>query len=118
AEHDFLTGLPNRMLLNDRIGQAIAVAQRHRSKVAVMFMDLDNFKHINDSLGHHTGDKLLQSVAQRLVACVRGEDTVSRQGGDEFVALLSEVRQPEDAAVIARKMLQTLAAPHSIDQHE
>ena len=118
AEHDFLTGLPNRMLLNDRIGQAIAVAQRHRNKVAVMFMDLDNFKHINDSLGHQAGDQLLQSVARRLVACVRGEDTVSRQGGDEFVALLSEVHQPEDAAVIARKMLQTVARTHAIDQHE
>ncbi len=118
AEHDFLTGLPNRMLLNDRIGQAIAVAQRHRNKVAVMFMDLDNFKHINDSLGHQAGDRLLQSVAQRLVACVRGEDTVSRQGGDEFVALLSEVHQPEDAAVIARKMLQTVAQTHSVGQHE
>jgi diguanylate cyclase (GGDEF)-like protein len=118
AEHDFLTGLPNRMLLNDRIGRAIAAAQRHRNKVAVMFMDLDNFKHINDSLGHQAGDKLLQSVAQRLVACVRGEDTVSRQGGDEFVALLSEVHQPEDAAVIARKMLQTVAQTHSIGQHD
>ena len=118
AEHDFLTGLPNRMLLNDRIGQAIAAAQRYGDKVAVMFMDLDNFKHINDSLGHQTGDKLLQSVAQRLVACVRGEDTVSRQGGDEFVALLSEVRQPEDAAVIAQKMLQAVAETHSLDQHD
>jgi diguanylate cyclase (GGDEF)-like protein len=118
AEHDFLTGLPNRMLLNDRIGRAIAAAQRHRNKVAVMFMDLDNFKHINDSLGHQAGDKLLQSVAQRLVACVRGEDTVSRQGGDEFVALLSEVHQSEDAAVIARKMLQTVAQTHSIGQHD
>ena len=118
AEHDFLTGLPNRMLLNDRIGQAMAVARRHRNKVAVMFMDLDNFKHINDSLGHQAGDKLLQSVAKRLAACVRGEDTVSRQGGDEFVALLSEVHQPEDAAVIAQKMLQTVARTHAIDQHE
>jgi len=118
AEHDFLTGLPNRMLLNDRIGQAIAVARRHQNKVAVMFLDLDNFKHINDSLGHQAGDQLLQSVAKRLVACVRGEDTVSRQGGDEFVALLSEVHQPEDAAVIAQKMLQTVARTHAIDQHE
>jgi diguanylate cyclase (GGDEF)-like protein len=118
AEHDFLTGLPNRMLLNDRISQAIAVAQRHRNKVAVMFMDLDNFKHINDSLGHQAGDRLLQSVAKRLVMCVRGADTVSRQGGDEFVALLSEVRQPEDAAVIARKMLQAVAETHPIDQHD
>ena len=74
-----------------------------------MFMDLDGFKHINDSLGHPIGDKLLQSVAQRLVACVRGEDTVSRQGGDEFVVLLSEVHQPEDAAVVGEKMLETVA---------
>ena len=118
AEHDFLTGLPNRMLLNDRIGQAIAVAQRHQNKVAVLFMDLDGFKHINDSLGHPIGDKLLQSVAKRLVACVRGSDTVSRQGGDEFVALLSEVHQPEDAAIAAGKMLQAVAEVHSIDEHE
>jgi len=118
AEHDFLTGLPNRMLLNDRIGQAIAVAQRHQTEVAVLFLDLDGFKHINDSLGHPIGDKLLQSVAKRLVACVRGADTVSRQGGDEFVALLSEVHRPEDAAVLARKMLDAVAQAHPIDRHD
>ena len=118
AEHDFLTGLPNRMLLNDRIGQAIAVAQRHQNKVAVLFLDLDGFKQINDSLGHPIGDKLLQSVANRLVACVRGSDTVSRQGGDEFVALLSEVRQPQDAAITAGKMLRAVAEAHSIGRHE
>ena len=118
AQHDFLTGLPNRMLLNDRVNQAIALAPRHRKKVAVLFLDLDGFKHINDSLGHPIGDKLLQSIAKRLVDCVRGSDTVSRQGGDEFVVLLSEVEQSEDAAITARRMLQAVAEPHSIDQHD
>ena len=118
AEHDFLTGLPNRMLLNDRISQAIALAARHKKSVAVLFLDLDGFKHINDSLGHPLGDKLLQSVANRLGDCVRGSDTVSRQGGDEFVVLLSEVEESEDAAITARRMLQAVALPHSIEQHD
>ena len=118
AQHDFLTGLPNRMLLNDRVSQAIALAPRHTKQVAVLFLDLDGFKHINDSLGHPIGDKLLQSIAKRLVDCVRGSDTVSRQGGDEFVVLLSEVEQPEDAAITARRMLQAVAEAHSIDQHD
>ena len=118
AEHDFLTGLPNRMLLNDRLGQAIAAAPRHMNKVAVLFLDVDGFKHINDSLGHPIGDKLLQSIAKRLVDCVRGSDTVSRQGGDEFVVLLSEVRYIEDAAITTRRMLKAVAAAHSIDQHD
>ncbi|MEJ0011682.1 MAG: EAL domain-containing protein [Bauldia sp.] len=118
AQHDFLTGLPNRMLLNDRVGQSIAFAARHRNKVAVLFLDLDGFKHINDSLGHPIGDKLLQSVAKRLVECVRGSDTVSRQGGDEFVVLLSEVQQLEDAAITARRMLAAVAEAHRIGVHD
>ena len=118
AQHDFLTGLPNRMLFNDRVGQAIGLAQRHMKKVGVLFLDLDGFKHINDSLGHPIGDKLLQSIAKRLVDCVRGSDTVSRQGGDEFVVLLSEMEQPEDAALSARRMLQAVAEAHPIDQHD
>jgi diguanylate cyclase (GGDEF)-like protein/PAS domain S-box-containing protein len=118
AEHDFLTGLPNRMLLNDRIGQAIALAPRHKKHVAVLFLDLDGFKHINDSLGHPIGDKLLQSIAKRLTECVRASDTVSRQGGDEFVVLLSEIELSEDAAVTARRMLHAVAQLHSIDQHD
>jgi diguanylate cyclase (GGDEF)-like protein/PAS domain S-box-containing protein len=118
AQHDFLTGLPNRALLNDRLAQAISLAQRHAKEVAVLFLDLDGFKHINDSLGHPIGDKLLQSVTKRLVGCVRGSDTISRQGGDEFVVLLSEVQHSEDAAVTARRMLRAVAQPHSIDQHE
>ena len=118
ARHDFLTGLPNRMLLNDRVGQAIGAAPRHRQKVAVLYLDLDGFKHINDSLGHATGDKLLQSVAMRLVGCVRGADTVSRQGGDEFVVLLSEVKHAEDAAIPARRILASVAGAHAIDGHD
>jgi diguanylate cyclase (GGDEF)-like protein len=118
AQHDFLTGLPNRMLLNDRVNQAIARAPRHQKKVAVLFLDLDGFKHINDSLGHPTGDKLLQSIGERLVECVRASDTVSRQGGDEFVVLLSEMEQSEDAAITARRMLHSVSEAHSIDQHD
>src|SRR5580692_2307217 len=118
AEHDFLTGLPNRMLFNDRVGQAILLARRHGNKVAVLFLDLDGFKHINDSLGHTIGDKLLQSVAKRLLSCVRTSDTVSRQGGDEFVILLSEVERPEDTALAARRMLHAVAEAHDIDEHD
>jgi diguanylate cyclase (GGDEF)-like protein len=117
ARHDFLTGLPNRILLNDRVNQAIVLSPRHTKKVAVLFLDLDGFKHINDSLGHPTGDKLLQSIAKRLVACVRDSDTVSRQGGDEFVVLLSEVERSEDAAVTARRMLAAVAETHMVDYH-
>jgi diguanylate cyclase (GGDEF)-like protein/PAS domain S-box-containing protein len=118
AEHDFLTGLPNRTLLSDRIGQGIASAQRNMKKLAVLFLDLDGFKHINDSLGHLVGDKLIQSIAKRLVECGRGADTVSRQGGDEFVILLAEIQHAEDAAIAARRMLETVAEPHCIDQHD
>ena len=118
AEHDFLTGLPNRMLLNDRVGQAIALAKRHAKKVAVLFLDLDGFKHINDSLGHPVGDKLLQSVAKCLVDCIRGSDSVSRQGGDEFVVLLLDLEDAEDAAVTARRMLEAVAQPHHVDHHD
>jgi diguanylate cyclase (GGDEF)-like protein/PAS domain S-box-containing protein len=118
AEHDFLTGLPNRILLNDRIDQAIAVAKRHGKKVAVLFLDLDGFKHINDSLGHPIGDKLLQSIAKRLVACVRSSDTVSRQGGDEFVVLLAEVEQSEDAVMAVKRIVRAVEGTHSIDEHD
>jgi diguanylate cyclase (GGDEF)-like protein/PAS domain S-box-containing protein len=118
AHHDFLTGLPNRKLLNDRVGQAILSAARNIKKVAVLFLDLDGFKHINDSLGHSIGDRVLQSVAKRLVDSVRGSDTVSRQGGDEFVVLLSEVDDPESVAIAARRLLQVGAEPHSIDRHD
>jgi diguanylate cyclase (GGDEF)-like protein/PAS domain S-box-containing protein len=118
AQHDFLTGLPNRLLLNDRITQAIAFALRHEIPLAVLFLDLDGFKHINDSLGHAVGDKLLQSVAQRLVSSVRGSDTVSRQGGDEFVILLYEMKDAEGAVISATRLLAAVARPHSIAGHD
>jgi len=118
AQHDLVTNLPNRLLLNDRISQAIALARRQHRPIAVIFLDLDRFKYINDSLGHATGDKLLQSVSKRLLASVRRSDTVSRQGGDEFVILLSEITYPEDAAASAKKILLSLSAPHSIGNQD
>jgi diguanylate cyclase (GGDEF)-like protein/PAS domain S-box-containing protein len=118
AQHDSLTDLPNRMLLNDRLNQALALAHRHQKKLALLFLDLDRFKSINDSLGHAIGDRLLQSVAERLLSCVRSSDTVSRQGGDEFVILLAEVTQPADAAVTAEKILLALSMPYRIAQQD
>ncbi len=115
AQHDFVTNLPNRLLLNDRIAQAISLGRRKKKSLGILFLDLDRFKYINDSLGHAQGDKLLQSVSKRLLASVRASDTVSRQGGDEFVILLSEIAHPEDAATSARKILAALSAAHSID---
>jgi len=114
AQHDFLTELPNRMLLNDRLTQAMTLAHRHRKSLAVLFLDVDHFKHINDSLGHAIGDQLLRSIARRLVACVRSSDTVSRQGGDEFVILLSEVTHSHDAVFTAEKVLAAVSRPHHI----
>jgi diguanylate cyclase (GGDEF)-like protein/PAS domain S-box-containing protein len=114
AQHDVVTNLPNRLLLNDRICHSIVLAHRKKKSLAVIFLDLDRFKYINDSLGHAVGDKLLQSVSRRLLAGVRGSDTVSRQGGDEFVILLSQISHPEDAATSAKKILLSLSAPHSI----
>jgi diguanylate cyclase (GGDEF)-like protein len=118
VHHDALTNLPNRVLLQDRLGQAIELARRQGRRLAVMFMDLDQFKHVNDSLGHAVGDQLLQSVAQRLVGCVRQSDTVSRQGGDEFVLLLPVIEHAEDAARSAQKVLAALGPPHHIDHND
>jgi len=118
AQHDSLTDLPNRVLLNDRLDEAIHLSARYRRKLAVIFLDLDHFKHINDSLGHVVGDRLLQSVARRLFTCVRSSDTVSRKGGDEFVVLLWEVREARDAAVTATKILEAIRLPHYIEEHE
>jgi len=115
AQHDALTDLPNRVLFNDRLEQAISLAERQDKQLAVMFVDLDHFKKINDSLGHDIGDKVLQSVAGRLKGCIRRSDTISRIGGDEFVVLLSQVEHAEDAAISAQKALRALTAPLIID---
>jgi len=114
AQHDFLTDLPNRVLLTERLSQAIKLAYRRSKQVALLFVDIDYFKDINDSLGHSVGDKLLQSVGSRLVSCVRASDTVCRQGGDEFVILLTEIEKRQDAAHIAEKLLLAFNEPHAI----
>jgi len=114
AHHDALTALPNRMLLDDRLNRAMAAARRHSHRLAVLFLDLDRFKHVNDSRGHVAGDMVLKSVAQRLVASVRNTDTVSRQGGDEFVVLLPEIAHADDAAVSAKKILGAFVTPHDV----
>jgi diguanylate cyclase (GGDEF)-like protein/PAS domain S-box-containing protein len=118
AQHDSLTDLPNRSLFNDRLTEAMTLAGRYRRQLAVLFLDVDRFKHVNDSLGHDIGDRLLQSIAQRLLGCVRASDTVSRQGGDEFVILLSELTHAQDATICADKILETLRAPHRIDHYD
>jgi diguanylate cyclase (GGDEF)-like protein/PAS domain S-box-containing protein len=114
AHHDTVTSLPNRLLLNDRITQSISLALRQSRPFALLFLDLDHFKAVNDSLGHAGGDELLRSVSKRLLSCVRGSDTVSRQGGDEFAVLLPEITHPEDAATCAAKILASLNAPYIV----
>ncbi len=109
AHFDSLTGLPNRILLMDRLEQALAVSQRNQTKTAVIFMDLDHFKEINDNLGHHVGDMLLQQVAERIRTSLREVDTVSRLGGDEFVMVLPELRHSDDATLIAQKLVRSLS---------
>lgn len=118
AEYDFLTGLPNRALLNARFAQAERQARRAGQSLALMFIDLDRFKNINDSLGHSVGDQLLAETAQRLRELVRGTDTVSRHGGDEFLILLSDVGDPANAGRIAEQILVELAKPYRIAGHE
>ncbi|MEO8747954.1 MAG: diguanylate cyclase [Rhodanobacter sp.] len=111
AFHDALTALPNRVLFNDRLEHVLAQARRHRWMVGVLFIDLDSFKPINDIHGHAVGDQVLQIIAGRLKGMVRHEDTVSRQGGDEFLYLLMELAQPADAAVVAIKIIRLLSEP-------
>jgi diguanylate cyclase len=118
ASHDFLTKLPNRMQLFERIAQAIALAKRHHAKLAVLFLDLDRFKAVNDTFGHAIGDQLLQSVAHRLKSAIRDSDTVSRQGGDEFVLLLSEVSQEKILAQKIEKIHQIITAPYCVSGND
>ncbi len=118
ALHDSLTDLPNRALFNDRLMQAMSSARANEGFAALLYVDLDRFKHINDSLGHAIGDKLLQTVARRLLGCVRSTDTVSRQGGDEFVVLLADIVRISDAAACADKILAALDAPYRLGEHE
>jgi diguanylate cyclase (GGDEF)-like protein len=118
AYHDALTGLPNRILLNDRLQMALAHAQRSQSLLAVLFMDFDHFKSINDNLGHDIGDQVLKGVAARLKKCLRSQDTVARLGGDEFILLLSEFNSPVDAENLATKILQEIRKPLQIQGHE
>ena len=117
ALHDILTDLPNRALFNERLGRAVERARAQGGFVAVLYVDLDRFKHINDSLGHAIGDQLLQTMAKRLLGCVRSTDTVSRQGGDEFVVLLADIHRIEDATVCAGKILSALEAPYALGAH-
>ena len=118
AQHDCLTDLPNRILLKDRLTQAIAFCRRRHNQLGVLYLDLDRFKNINDSLGYMLGDKLLQCVAKRLGACLRDSDTVSRVGGDEFVVMLSEVAGAGESASVAGRILTALTLPHRIAEHE
>jgi diguanylate cyclase (GGDEF)-like protein len=118
ALYDNLTGLPNRMLLDDRMVQTLSRAERKKESFALMFVDLDKFKPVNDSFGHGVGDELLKAVAQRLTDSIRRADTVARTGGDEFVIVLSEIREPKDAAMVGAKLLDELSRPFFIRGHE
>jgi diguanylate cyclase (GGDEF)-like protein/PAS domain S-box-containing protein len=117
ANYDTLSGLPNRNLLTDRIEQGVAQAERHNSKLAMLFIDLDHFKNINDSLGHDIGDELLKRVAERLKSCLRRTDTLARQGGDEFIALVTDIGSETEASFVAEKMISSCADGFEINGH-
>lgn len=117
AHHDTLTGLPNRNLLADRVAHALARVRRHGGHLAILYVDLDRFKPINDTLGHEAGDAVLCEVAERLSSCIRGSDTVSRVGGDEFVVVIEQITRPVEAAMVARKILEKLGRPIDYQGH-
>jgi diguanylate cyclase (GGDEF)-like protein/PAS domain S-box-containing protein len=116
AQHDALTGLPNRLLLTERLTQAMSLARRRGTLLALLYLDVDRFKQINDSMGHAIGDQLLRSMAHRMTDCVRESDTVSRHGGDEFIVLLPEVAHGDDATVCAQNLLAALRRPYPIEK--
>jgi diguanylate cyclase (GGDEF)-like protein len=118
AHYDVLTGLPNRFLFYDRLNQGLAQAERHQHLLAVMFLDLDRFKYINDTLGHDFGDLVLIDVAARLKSCLRSEDTVARLGGDEFTIILPNINSEQDAARVAQKIIDMISKPFSVQGHE
>jgi diguanylate cyclase (GGDEF)-like protein len=118
AYHDALTGLPNRAYFSERLGETITLAQRTEQTCALMFVDLDRFKIVNDSLGHEAGDSLLKVVAERIHACLRGSDLLFRMGGDEFTIILPQIASPEDVAFVARRVQEAVAAPVSVHEHE
>jgi diguanylate cyclase (GGDEF)-like protein len=118
ANHDALTGLPNRTLFYDRLGQSLARAHREGESIAVLFIDLDGFKLINDTLGHDSGDILLREVADRIMSCVRESDTVARMGGDEFTVILMNIRPPLSSEYVARKIIDALTLPFMLNGKE
>ena len=118
AHHDLLTGLPNRLLLSDKLVQRFTQARQQNNSLAIMFLDLDRFKLVNDTLGHSVGDLLLKEVAMRLSANVRDTDTVARMGGDEFIVIVGEIESPKDIIAVANKLLKTLSDPFLLDNHE
>ena len=118
AQYDYLTGLPNRALFRERLDRALARARRNDTAAALLFMDLDRFKTVNDTLGHNYGDQLLKETAQRLQGCLRKVDTVARWGGDEFTVILESLPQRSGASIVAQKLIDALAAPFQLDEHE
>jgi diguanylate cyclase (GGDEF)-like protein len=117
ATHDFLTGLPNRLLLNDRLYVALAQAHRNKNKLAILTLDLDRFKTVNDSHGHHVGDELLKAVGQRLTGIIRSGDTIARMGGDEFLLVMSELHQSDSVSSIISKIVEAFKVPFIIEGH-
>ena len=115
AYHDTLTGLPNRRLLDDRLRQAVFLAQRRDTRVAVMVIDLDHFKQVNDALGHRAGDAVLREASHRIAGCVRKADTLARHGGDEFVVVIPDLHQDADSQVVAEKILRALEPAFQVD---